>query len=99
MVEAHERRRPFSEPSTKPSIGDEPSVGSMNQSHRGKALDETNATVPSDSVDDARIESNCSLELSPELEQTPNFVDRFREFQIEYEGRVLNFGNGSTRGF
>jgi hypothetical protein len=33
-----------------------------------EALDEANAAVPSDSADDARIGSNCSLELSPELE-------------------------------
>jgi hypothetical protein len=33
-----------------------------------EALDETNAAVPSDSADDARIGSNCSADLSPELE-------------------------------
>jgi hypothetical protein len=99
MVEAHRRRRPSPEPNTKSSIGDEPLVGSTNQRHQGKALDEANATVPSDSINDARIESNCSPDLLPELEPPPNFGDRFREFQIEYEGRVSNFGKGSTRGF
>jgi hypothetical protein len=41
---------------------------SMKRKHPNKALDETNAAVPSDSVDDARIENNCSSELSSELE-------------------------------
>jgi hypothetical protein len=35
----------------------------MNRKHRDEALDETNAAVPSDSADDARIESNYSPEL------------------------------------
>jgi hypothetical protein len=61
------------EPSTKSSIGDESSVGSTNRRHWDEALDETNAVVPSDSTDDARIESNCS----PELEPPPNFGERF----------------------
>jgi hypothetical protein len=47
---------------------DEPSIGSTNQKHWDEALDEMNAVVPSDSTDDARIESNCSPEMSPELE-------------------------------
>jgi hypothetical protein len=94
-VEAHWRRRLSLEPSTKSSIRDEPSAGSMNRRHRDEALDETNATVPTDSTDDARIESNCSLELEP----SPNFGKRFREFRIESEGGVSNFGKGSTRGF
>jgi hypothetical protein len=33
--------------------------------HLDEALDETNAAVPSDSADDARIGSNCSAELEP----------------------------------
>jgi hypothetical protein len=37
----------------------------MNQTHRDKALDETNTTVLSDSTDDAQIGSNCSSELKP----------------------------------
>jgi hypothetical protein len=40
----------------------------MIRMHRDEALDEMNATVPSDSLDDAQIGSNCSLELSLELE-------------------------------
>jgi hypothetical protein len=40
----------------------------MNQMYRDEALNETNATVPSDSADDARIENNCLSELLPELE-------------------------------
>jgi hypothetical protein len=50
---------------------------------------------PSDSTDDARIESNCSLELEP----PPNFGERFQEFRIQSEGGVSNFGKGSMRGF
>jgi hypothetical protein len=95
MLETHWRRRPSPEPSTKSWIGDEPSVGSTNQRHLDKAFDETNAAVPSDSADDARIKSN----YLPELEPPPNFGERFREFQIEFEGGVSNFGKGSTRGF
>jgi hypothetical protein len=53
MVEPHRRRRPSPEPSTNSSIGDELSIRSANRWHRDKALDETNATVPSDSADDA----------------------------------------------
>jgi hypothetical protein len=34
MMEAHRRRRPSPEPSTKSSIGDEPLVGSTNRRHR-----------------------------------------------------------------
>jgi hypothetical protein len=77
MVEAHPRRRPSPEPSTKSLIGDEPSVGSTNRRHRDEALDVTNAVVPSDSADNAQIESTCSSELSPELEPPPNFGERF----------------------
>jgi hypothetical protein len=95
MVEAHRRRRLSLEPSTKSSIRDEPSVGSTNRRQRHEALDETNAAVPSDSTDDARIESNCS----PELEPSPNFGERFWEFWIESESGVSNFAKSSTRGF
>jgi hypothetical protein len=48
----------------------------------------------SDSVNGGRIESNCSPELSPELEPSPNLGERFREFRLEYEGRVSNFEKG-----
>jgi hypothetical protein len=68
MVEAHWRRRSSPEPSTNSSIGDETSVGSTNRRLWDEALDETNAAVPSDSADDARIESNCSPKLLSELE-------------------------------
>ncbi|PWZ28452.1 hypothetical protein Zm00014a_028481 [Zea mays] len=43
-------------------------IQSMNRTRCDEAFDETNAAVPSDSADDARIGSNCSPELSPELE-------------------------------
>jgi hypothetical protein len=75
------------EPWTISPIHGDPEVGSTNWKHRDEALDETNAAVPSDSADDARIKSNCS----PELETPQNFVERFRGFQIESEGGVLNF--------
>jgi hypothetical protein len=52
------------ESSTKSSIGDEPLVGSTNRRHQDEALDETNATIPSNSAEDTRIESKCSPELS-----------------------------------
>jgi hypothetical protein len=55
---------------TKSPIDNEPSVGSTNQRHQDEALDETNTMVPLDSADDAWIESNCSSELSQELEPT-----------------------------
>jgi hypothetical protein len=99
MVEAHRIRRPSPEPNTKSSIGDEPSMGSTNRRHQDEALNKTNVAVPSDSAENARIKSNCSPELSPKLEPPPNFGKRFREFQIESEGGVSNFGKGSMRGF
>jgi hypothetical protein len=99
MVEAHRRRRPSPEWSTKSSIWDESSVGSTNRRHRDEAIDETNAAVPSNSTDDTRIKSNYSPELSPELERPLNFSERFREFGIESEGGVSNFKKGSTREF
>jgi hypothetical protein len=43
-------------------------VRSTDRTRPDDALDETNAAVPSDSADDARIGSNWSPELSPELE-------------------------------
>jgi hypothetical protein len=99
MVDAHRRRRPSPEPSTKSLIGDEPSVGSTNRRHRDEAFAETNASVPSDFADDAWIESICLAKLSLELEPPPNFGERFRKFQIESKGVVSNFGKGSSRGF
>jgi hypothetical protein len=71
----------------------------MNRRHQDEALDETNAVVPSDSVNDAHIENNCSSELSPELEPSPNSGELSRKFQIKSEGRVSNFEKGPTRGF
>jgi hypothetical protein len=52
----------------KSSIGSETTVGSTNQKHRDEALDEKNAAVSSDSTNAAWIETNCSPELSSELE-------------------------------
>jgi hypothetical protein len=44
----------------------------MNRRHRDEALDEMNAAVPSDSIDDTRIESNCSLKLEPSRNSASN---------------------------
>jgi hypothetical protein len=65
MVEGSPGKTTSPEPSTNSSIRDELLVGSMNRRHQDEALGETNAAVPSDSADDARIGSNCSLELGP----------------------------------
>jgi hypothetical protein len=65
MVEAHRRRRSSPELSTNSPIEDETLVRSINRRYRDEVLDETNAAVLSDSVDEARIESNCSPELEP----------------------------------
>jgi hypothetical protein len=67
MEEAHRVRRPSLEPRENPSIAGDSGIQSTNRTRCDEALDETNAAVPSDSVDDARIGSNCSPELSPEL--------------------------------
>jgi hypothetical protein len=61
-------RRPSPEPRGNPSIVGDLGIQSKNRTRCNEALDETNAAVPSDSADDARIVSNCSPELSLELE-------------------------------
>jgi hypothetical protein len=68
MDEAHRGRRPSPEPRGNPSIARDSRVQSLNWTRPDEALNETNVAVPSDSTDDARIGSNCSSELSPELE-------------------------------
>jgi hypothetical protein len=65
---SHRGRRPSPEPKENPSIAGDSGIQSTNRTHCDEALDKTNAAVPSDSADDARIGSNCSPELSPELE-------------------------------
>jgi hypothetical protein len=65
---SHRGRRPLPEPRGNPSIAGDSGIQSTNRTRCDEALDETNAAVPSDSADDARIGSNCSPELSPELE-------------------------------
>jgi hypothetical protein len=55
MVEGSPDNTTSLEPRTNSSIDDESSVGSINQKHRDKALNETNAVIPLDSADDARI--------------------------------------------
>jgi hypothetical protein len=52
---AHRTRRPCRSREEKTSFGDESSAGSTNRRHQDEFVDEMNTTVPSDSVDDARI--------------------------------------------
>jgi hypothetical protein len=68
MEETHRGRRPSPEPRENPSIAGDSGIQSTNRTRCDEALDETNATVSSDSADDAGIGSNCSPELSLELE-------------------------------
>jgi hypothetical protein len=68
MEVSHWGRRPSPEPRGNPSIAGDSGIQSMNQMRCDEALDETNAAVPSNSADDARIGSNCSPKLSTELE-------------------------------
>jgi hypothetical protein len=56
------------EPRRKPSFDFKSDVRSTNRKHQDEALDETNAAVLLDFPNDARIETNSSAELSPELE-------------------------------
>jgi hypothetical protein len=74
-------KKPSPETMTNSPIEDEPSVGSTKRRHLDKALDETNAAVPSDSADDARIESNCSSELSSELEPSRTSASNYGSFR------------------
>jgi hypothetical protein len=68
MEEAYRGRRPSPEPRENLSIAGDSGIQSTNRMRCDEALDETKAAVPSDSANDARIGSNCSPELSPELE-------------------------------
>jgi hypothetical protein len=68
MDVSHRGRRPLPELRRKSSIDGDSGVRLMNRTHRGEALDETNVAVSLDSADDLQIGSNCSLELSLELE-------------------------------
>jgi hypothetical protein len=90
---SHRIRRLSPEPERKSSIDGDSEVRSTNRMHCDEALDETNAVVPSDSADDARIESNCS----PELEPLPNFDERFRDLGIESGETISCSGTDSTR--
>jgi hypothetical protein len=63
MEVSHRGRRPSPEPRRNLSIAGDSGVRSTNRTRSDEALDETNAAVPSDSPDDARIGSNCSPEL------------------------------------
>jgi hypothetical protein len=50
---SHRGRRPSPEPKGNPSIAGDSGIQSTNRTRCDKALDETNAAVPSDSADDA----------------------------------------------
>jgi hypothetical protein len=65
MEVSHRGRRPSPEPKPNPSIAGDSGIQSTNRTRCDEGLDETNAAVPSDSADDARIGSNCSPELEP----------------------------------
>jgi hypothetical protein len=96
MEVSHRGRRPSLEPRGNPSIARDSGIQSMNRTCCDKALDETNAAVPSDSADDARIGSNCSAELSLELEP-PRTSASNTELGIGFGENVSCSGTGSTR--
>jgi hypothetical protein len=68
MEKAHRNTRWSPEPRRNPSIYDDLKTKINIQEHQVVDLNETNVVVPSDIAEDQRIESNCSLELLPELE-------------------------------
>jgi hypothetical protein len=68
MEVSHQGIRLSPEPRRNPSIARDSGVWSTNRTCLDEALDETNAAVPSYSTDDTRFWSNCSPELTPELE-------------------------------
>jgi hypothetical protein len=65
MEERLTREETPPEPRTNSPIEDEMSARSTYRWHLDEALDETDAAVPLDSTDDARIECNYSWELEP----------------------------------
>jgi hypothetical protein len=69
---SHRGRRPSLEPRRNPSISGDSGVRSTNRTRPDEALDDTNAAVPSDSAENARIGSNCSPELEPLRTSTSN---------------------------
>jgi hypothetical protein len=81
MVEGSPEKTTSPEPRTILLIEDEPSVGSINQRHRDEALDDSDVAVPSDSTDDTWIKSNCSLELSLELEPSRTSASNSGSFE------------------
>jgi hypothetical protein len=90
MVEAHRRRQTSWEPKINMSINGKPEVRSTNRKHWDKALDETNATVPLDSADEAWVKSNCrSCNWSwnlPELRRAILVVsDRIKDGVLNFE--------------
>jgi hypothetical protein len=75
-------KEPSLEPRRKPLIDGDSEVRLTNRTHQDEALDETNAAVLSDSADDARIGSNCSPELSPELEPLRSSVSNSGSWEL-----------------
>jgi hypothetical protein len=69
---SHRGRRPSPEPRGNSSIAGDSRIQSMSRTRCDEALDETNAAVPSDSANDVRIGSNCSLELGPPQTSSSN---------------------------
>jgi hypothetical protein len=69
---SHRGRRPLPEPRGNSLIAGDLGIQSTNRMRCDEALDETNAAVPSDSADDARIGSNCSPELEPPRTSSSN---------------------------
>jgi hypothetical protein len=96
---AHRGRRTSSGPRRNPLIDGESEVGSTNRKHRDEALDETNATVLSDFANDARIESNCSSELSSKLEPPRTSSSNSENYESKLGETILRFGKGTTRRF
>jgi hypothetical protein len=90
---SHRGRRPSPEPKRKLSIDGDSEVRSTNGTCPDEAIDETIAAVPSDSVGDARIGSNCSPELKPHWTSASNSG----ELGVEFEETVSCSGMSSTR--
>jgi hypothetical protein len=82
---SHREIGPSPEPRGNPSIAGDSEIQSTNRMRCDQALDETNAVVPSDSADDARIGSNCSPELSPELEPPRTSASNTGSYGLDLE--------------
>jgi hypothetical protein len=81
------------EPRRKPSIDGDLEVRSMNRIRLNEVLDETNATVPSDSAAYAQIGSNCS----PELEPLRTSVSNSRSWEMNLGKRFYDLERARRR--